>query len=72
MLSSLDMLSRVKREVQYLRQLSHPHIIKLYEVINTPTDIIMVMEVARGELFEYIVRRGRVCNSFVSRDKGAS
>ena len=44
---SLDISSRVKREIQYLKLLRHPHIIKLYEVISTPTDIIMVMEVRR-------------------------
>ena len=37
---------RVKREIQYLKLLRHPHIIKLYEVITTPSDIIMVIEVS--------------------------
>ena len=33
----------------------HPHIIKLYEVISTPTDIFMIMEyISGGELFDYI------------------
>jgi 5'-AMP-activated protein kinase, catalytic alpha subunit len=32
-----------------------------YEVIDTPTDIFMVLEyVAGGELFDYIVSKGRV------------
>jgi len=31
-----------------------------YEVITTPTDIIMVMEYAGGELFNFIVERGKV------------
>jgi serine/threonine protein kinase len=35
-----------------------------YQVISTPTDIFMVMEyVGGGELFEYIVKHGKVCNS---------
>ena len=46
-ISSLDMGGRVKREIQYLKLLRHPHIIKLYEVITTPSDIIMVIEVGR-------------------------
>ena len=54
------MASRVKREVQYLKFLRHPHIIKLYEVITTPTDIILVMEYAGNELFNYIIDRGRM------------
>jgi len=33
-----------------------------YQVISTPTDIFMVMEyVGGGELFEYIVKHGKVC-----------
>ncbi|UZJ57030.1 hypothetical protein CBS101457_006350 [Exobasidium rhododendri] len=59
-ISSMDMGSRVKREIQYLKLLRHPHIIKLYEVITTPNDIIMVIEYAGGELFQYIVDRGRM------------
>ncbi|KAJ1914330.1 Protein kinase [Tieghemiomyces parasiticus] len=55
-----DMVSRVKREIQYLQLLRHPHIIKLYEVIMTATDCIMVIEYAGGELFNYIVERGRM------------
>jgi carbon catabolite-derepressing protein kinase len=50
----------VKREIQYLKVLRHPHIIKLYEVITTPTDIIMVIEYAGGELFNYIVDKGKM------------
>ena len=71
-----DMNARVKREIQYLKLLRHPHIIKLsaafqlpvsiadsgarrYEVITTPTDVIMVMEYAGEELFNYIVAKGK-------------
>ena len=39
----------------------HPHIIRLYEVIETPNDIYVVMEyVESGELFDYIVEKGRL------------
>jgi len=32
-----------------------------YQVISTPTDIFMVMEhVGGGELFEYIIKHGKV------------
>ena len=55
-----DMAGRVEREIQYLKLLRHPHIIKLYEVITTPIDIIMVIEYAGGELFDYIVQRGKM------------
>ena len=35
--------------------------ISRYQVISTPTDIFMVMEyVSGGELFDYIVKHGKV------------
>jgi carbon catabolite-derepressing protein kinase len=55
-----DMAGRIEREIQYLQLLRHPHIIKLYTVITTPTDIIMVLEYAGGELFDYIVQNGKM------------
>ncbi|CEI97349.1 Putative CAMK/CAMKL/AMPK protein kinase [Rhizopus microsporus] len=63
-IASMDMSGRVKREIQYLKLLRHPHIIKLYEVITTPTDIIMVIEYASKELFNYIVEKGRVSKAY--------
>jgi len=51
----------VRREIKILRLFMHPHIIRLYEVIETPTDIYLVMEyVNSGELFDYIVEKGRL------------
>ncbi|KAF2762406.1 Pkinase-domain-containing protein [Pseudovirgaria hyperparasitica] len=55
-----DMAGRIEREIQYLQLLRHPHIIKLYTVITTATEIIMVLEYAGGELFDYIVQNGRM------------
>ncbi|KAF8222892.1 kinase-like protein [Tricholoma matsutake] len=40
--------------------LHHPHIIKPYEVISTPTDIIFVLEYASCKLFNYIVENGQI------------
>ncbi|GKT60352.1 CAMK CAMKL AMPK protein kinase [Colletotrichum tofieldiae] len=45
-LISRDMAGRVEREIEYLQLLRHPHIIKLYTVIKTPNEIIMVLEYA--------------------------
>lgn len=60
-IKSLSMDSKIRREIQILKLFRHPHIIKLYEVIETPSDIFMVMEyVSGGELFEYIVNHGRL------------
>ncbi|GJJ13211.1 hypothetical protein Clacol_007462 [Clathrus columnatus] len=59
--------TRVLREVQYMRMLKHPHIVKLYEVISTPTHIILVLEFVEGELFNYIVKHGEMPESQARR-----
>ncbi|PVD22913.1 hypothetical protein C0Q70_16173 [Pomacea canaliculata] len=60
-IKSLDVVGKIRREIQNLKLFRHPHIIKLYQVISTPTDIFMVMEyVSGGELFDYIVKHGRL------------
>lgn len=51
----------VRREIKILRLFMHPHIIRLYEVVETNMDIYVVMEyVKSGELFDYIVEKGRL------------
>jgi serine/threonine protein kinase len=52
---------KVRREIFNLKRFRHPHIIKLYQVIETAADILLVMEyVDGGELFDYIVQRGKL------------
>ncbi|KAI5064254.1 hypothetical protein GOP47_0020924 [Adiantum capillus-veneris] len=56
-----DMEEKVRREIKILRLFMHTHIIRLYEVIETETDIYFVMEyVNSGELFDHIVEKGRL------------
>ena len=39
----------------------HPHIIQLYEIIETPKQLYLIMEYASGgELFDYIVSKDRL------------
>lgn len=59
-LQKADMQGRVEREISYLRLLRHRHIIKLYEVIKSKDEIIMVLEFAGKELFDHIVQKGRM------------
>ncbi|XP_011072805.1 SNF1-related protein kinase catalytic subunit alpha KIN10 isoform X1 [Sesamum indicum] len=60
-MQSPDMEEKVRREIKICRLFVHPHVIRLYEVIETPADIYVVMEyVMRGELFDYIVEKGRL------------
>ena len=55
------MEEKVQREINILHLCTHPHIIRLYEVVDTPTDIFLVNEyVSGGELFDYIVSKGRL------------
>lgn len=57
----MDMAEKVRREINILKMCTHPHIIRLYEVIDTPSDMFVIMEfVSGGELFDYIVSRGRL------------
>lgn len=47
-------------------RIAHPHIIRIYEIIETQSDILIVMEyVKSGELFDHIVEKGRLpeCNA---------
>lgn len=54
-------VERVAREVQILKTIRHPHVVQLYEIIETPGQLYLVMEYAGGgELFDLIVRRGRL------------
>ena len=52
---SLDVAEKIRREIQVLKLFRHQNVIKLYEVITTPTHIFLIMEyVGGGELFNYI------------------
>jgi 5'-AMP-activated protein kinase catalytic alpha subunit len=53
----LQVLLKIKREIRLLRYFDHPNIIKLYEVLDTTTDIFVIMEyIAGGELFDLIAK----------------
>lgn len=54
-------VERVSREIHILKTVQHPHIIQLYEIIETPKTLYLIMEyVSGGELFDYIVQNQRV------------
>lgn len=63
-----QMEEKLKREIKILKMCLHPHIIRLYEVIETTTDVFVVTEYSSGgELFDYIVERGRLAESEARR-----
>ncbi|SCV02734.1 LAMI_0H02476g1_1 [Lachancea mirantina] len=66
-LAKSDMQGRIEREISYLRLLRHPHIIKLYDVIKSKDEIIMVIEYAGNELFDYIVQRDKMSETEARR-----
>lgn len=54
-------VERVSREIHILKLIRHPNIIQLYEIIETPKQLFLVMEfMERGELFDYIVQKKRM------------
>ncbi|RXN17554.1 serine threonine- kinase SIK2-like protein [Labeo rohita] len=54
-------LEKIYREVEIMKLLDHPHIIKLYQVMETKNMLYLVTEYARnGEIFDYLASRGRL------------
>ena len=50
-------MERVSREIHILKIVQHPHLVQLYEIIETPKKLYLIMEFASGgELFDYIVK----------------
>lgn len=63
------MFDKIKREIKILKLFNHPHIIKLYEFIDTPSDIFVVLEYATGgELFDLISRKEKVSQILRRKD----
>lgn len=55
------MSASLTREIHHHRQLHHPHVTQLYEVIATENNIWLVTELCSGgELFDYLAEKGRL------------
>ena len=55
---------RVAREISILKQIRHPYIIQLYEILETPEQFYLITEYAPGgELFDHIVASGKLKES---------
>lgn len=53
--------ANLAREIHHHRQLLHPHITRLYEVIVTETLVWLVLEYCPGdELYNYLIKNGRL------------
>ncbi|XP_077985646.1 serine/threonine-protein kinase SIK2-like isoform X2 [Glandiceps talaboti] len=54
-------LKKVYREVQIMKLLNHPNIVKLYQVMETKSMLYLVTEYASsGEMFDYLANHGRM------------
>ncbi|XP_052616209.1 serine/threonine-protein kinase SIK2 isoform X3 [Peromyscus californicus insignis] len=61
-------LEKIYREVQIMKMLDHPHIIKLYQVMETKSMLYLVTEYAKnGEIFDYLANHGRLNESEARR-----
>ncbi|CAL8358511.1 unnamed protein product [Lota lota] len=57
--TKLDVMatSHLLQEVRCMRLVQHPNVVRLYEAIDTPTTLHLVMELAEGgDLYDYILR----------------
>lgn len=54
-------LMHIRREIEIMSSLNHPHIIAIHEVFENSSKIVIVMEYAgRGDLYDYISERQRL------------
>ena len=60
-IDDINDIERVAREIHILKIVRHPHIIQIYEIIETPNRIFLIMEhCCNGELFNYITSKNRL------------
>lgn len=61
-IKELGMRDKVKREIRVMRKLKHhPHIIYLFDVIDTASDIFLALELASGgDFYTHLANHGKV------------
>ncbi len=63
----LDDTERISREIKFLKELNHPNIVKIFQIIDDHKNYNIIMELAKnGELFHYIVNRRRLNENIAS------
>lgn len=56
-----ELTLQVRREIAVMKALRHPNIVNLHEVLTSPNNLYMVMDlVTGGELFDAVADRGRI------------
>lgn len=60
-IEDINDIERVEREIHILKIVRHPSIIQLYEIIETPQRLFLIMEhCCNGELFNYITSKNHL------------
>uniref|UniRef100_A0A4W4GSM7 non-specific serine/threonine protein kinase n=1 Tax=Electrophorus electricus TaxID=8005 RepID=A0A4W4GSM7_ELEEL len=61
-------MEKIYREVEIMKLVDHPHIIKLYQVMETKNMLYLVTEYAKnGEIFDHLASRGRLSEADARR-----
>ncbi|KAK2725597.1 serine/threonine kinase SAD-1-like [Artemia franciscana] len=56
-----SVLQKVEREIAIMKLIEHPHVLGLYDVYENRKYLYLVLEhVSGGELFDYLVKKGRL------------
>ncbi|KAK0397631.1 hypothetical protein QR680_002198 [Steinernema hermaphroditum] len=56
-----SVLQKVEREIAIMKLIEHPHVLHLYDVYENKKYLYLLLEhVSGGELFDYLVRKGRL------------
>lgn len=56
-----DKQLRLRREIESMKHLKHPNIVRIYEIMETAKIICIVTEIAsNGELYDYIIHKKRL------------
>ena len=59
-----NMGQQIKKEISIMKQLKHPNVVQMKEVLASRSKIFIVIEyISGGELFEEIVKKGCRCCS---------
>ncbi|XP_030029787.2 serine/threonine-protein kinase par-1 isoform X1 [Manduca sexta] len=63
-----DNLKKTFREIAIMKRLRHPHIVRLYQVMESSHTIYLVTEYApNGEIFDHLVSKGRMSEPEAAR-----
>ncbi|OWR46801.1 putative serine/threonine-protein kinase NIM1 [Danaus plexippus plexippus] len=63
-----DNLKKTFREIAIMKKLRHPHIVRLYQVMESSHTLYLVTEYApNGEIFDHLVSKGRMPESEAAR-----